>query len=305
MKFLELFENVSDAMRMAKDKIEDNTGLMIGAGIVTLIAGAVTAIVATTKNENEGKTDEVLEEIDRSRDVSETIGSKKPIIKAYTKGFVKLGKAYLPTVGCLAAGTLLILRAHALEVRRSEQLMAAYIALSEAFAKYRKKVQDKIGAEEESKLYYNNKNGEKEQELLVTEKFNGLDGSIVEYNEKCAGFTHDAYQNLMDILAVKGWLDSKYNRCGRVYLNDFLRHLGHDEIENGYDWMWVKTEACQKIDLGLGDPINALFAKGQEPVCKIILKGLVHKSVGEKMILDNFHKVRKVEGLGKKPVYIN
>ena len=138
------------------------TALVVG-GIVTVIGGTVLAckksvqmkkIVDDTKEEIED-TGSKLTAVNPEDPEYTDKDCKKEMRKIYTRAAVSTVKIYALPAGIIVAGCGMILGGHNILRKRYSALSAAYVTLSSGFEAYRARVRDKIGEEEEYKIYHN------------------------------------------------------------------------------------------------------------------------------------------------------
>lgn len=161
--------------------------ILVGAGVVGVVASAVMACKATTK------LDDVLAEtkdtVDKIHDVTEhpekipegkeyTVeDSKKDLTIVYTQAGVKLVKLYGPAVVLGTVSIAAIIGGHHILRKRNIALAAAYTAVDKGFKEYRGRVLERFGEEVDKELRYNIK--AKEIEKTVTDGIcNKLDTTI-------------------------------------------------------------------------------------------------------------------------------
>src|ERR1041385_1337009 len=133
--------------------------VLFGVGIVGVVGGTVLACRATLKmttllEESSKKLDKVREyqgsasmsytENDREHDVA--------LIRTQTTiGIIKL---YLPPVIMTSVGITALTSSHRILANRNAALTAAYAALDEAYKRYRQRVVDKYGEEQDREFQY-------------------------------------------------------------------------------------------------------------------------------------------------------
>ena len=194
--------------------------ILVGAGVVGVVASAVMACKATTK------LDDVLAEtkdtVDKIHDVTEhpekipegkeyTVeDSKKDLTIVYTQAGVKLVKLYGPAVVLGTVSIAAIIGGHHILRKRNIALAAAYTAVDKGFKEYRGRVLERFGEEVDRELRYNIKAKEIEKtvtdangkETVVKETVDVADPNLTSdyarfFDDGCTGWTKDPEFNLM------------------------------------------------------------------------------------------------------------
>lgn len=272
-----------------KNAVESHTGIILGVGLAVSAVGTVLACKATLKVSQ--KSEEHIKLVaDTKANCAEAQMDKKETRKEVMKAYGHIGvdyvRTYWPAVGVTILGWGLVIRAHVLDVAAKEMWMGAYIAVSGLFTKYRMKVAEKIGEEQEKELYDLTKI-EHANEHVIGENYKGpfVNGSYLLYNSNCTDYQEGCPQaNAWNIDMVENDLNNRLREGRRVYVNDMLRAFGHKTIKGGFDWCWYKP-LTGLINFRLRDPlINPEFAKGygfdesSDTIAKLMIEGCVHVS---------------------------
>ena len=272
-----------------KNNVESHTGILTGVGIGLAVTGTILACRATLKVSQ--KSEEHIKLIeDTKANCAEAQMTEKETRKAVMKSYRHIGvdyvRQYWPAVGLTIIGFGFIIKAHCIEVAKNEALMGAYVALQGLFAKYRARVAERIGEEQEQDVY---KLAQIDQanEHLIGKDYDGpfVNGSYLLFNESCTDYEEGCPQaNAFVIDTAERTLNQRYLEGRRVYINDVMRAFGHDDVNNGWKWCWYKG-LTDKIDFKLHDPDhNPEFAKGYgfatngDTIAKLFLNGCVHVS---------------------------
>ena len=194
----------------------------------------------------------------------------------YTRGVLKMGRLYGPSILIGAASIGCLTKSHNLLNQRNLALTAAYTAVDEAFQKYRSRVIEKYGEEEDRDLRYTSEEvtflGENGKATTIKRAGPDPDGSM--------------YARYFDEYSSRKWsVEPEYNfaflSCQQNYANDMLKARGHVFLNEVYDWLgFERTKAGQVvgwvlngdgdnfIDFGLFDEqfkdVNDFFANGRE-----------------------------------------
>ena len=254
--------------------------ILVGAGVVGVVASAVMACKATTK------LDDVLAEtkdtVDKIHDVTEhpekipegkeyTVeDSKKDLTIVYTQAGVKLVKLYGPAVVLGTVSIAAIIGGHHILRKRNIALAAAYTAVDKGFKEYRGRVLERFGEEVDRELRYNIKAKEiektvtdaKGKETVVKETVDVADPNLTSdyarfFDDGCTGWTKDPEFNLMFLKDQKRYANDLFKSKGHLFLNEVYDMLGIPRTQAGQVVGWIYDEknpiGDNFIDFGIYD----------------------------------------------------
>ena len=254
--------------------------ILVGAGVVGVVASAVMACKATTK------LDDVLAEtkdtVDKIHDVTEhpekipegkeyTVeDSKKDLTIVYTQAGVKLVKLYGPAVVLGTVSIAAIIGGHHILRKRSIALAAAYTAVDKGFKEYRGRVLERFGEEVDRELRYNIKAKEIEKtvtdangkETVVKETVDVADPNLTSdyarfFDDGCTGWTKDPEFNLMFLKDQQRYANDLFKSKGHLFLNEVYDMLGIPRTQAGQVVGWIYDEknpiGDNFIDFGIYD----------------------------------------------------
>ena len=254
--------------------------ILVGAGVVGVVASAVMACKATTK------LDDVLAEtkdtVDKIHDVTEhpekipegkeyTVeDSKKDLTIVYTQAGVKLVKLYGPAVVLGTVSIAAIIGGHHILRKRNIALAAAYTAVDKGFKEYRGRVLERFGEEVDKELRYNIKAKEIEKtvtdangkETVVKETVDVADPNLTSdyarfFDDGCTGWTKDPEFNLMFLKDQQRYANDLFKSKGHLFLNEVYDMLGIPRTQAGQVVGWIYDEknpiADNFIDFGIYD----------------------------------------------------
>lgn len=254
--------------------------ILVGAGVVGVVASAVMACKATTK------LDDVLEEtkdtVDKIHDVTEhpekipegkeyTVeDSKKDLTIVYTQAGVKLVKLYGPAVVLGTVSIAAIIGGHHILRKRNIALAAAYTAVDKGFKEYRGRVLERFGEEVDKELRYNIKAKEIEKtvtdangkETVVKETVDVADPNLTSdyarfFDDGCTGWTKDPEFNLMFLKDQQRYANDLFKSKGHLFLNEVYDMLGIPRTQAGQVVGWIYDEknpiGDNFIDFGIYD----------------------------------------------------
>lgn len=256
--------------------------LLFAAGIVGVVATAVTASRATLKVESiveEAEADiaRVEEVFSQKRGDYSDDDRKQDLIIIYARSAGKIAKLYaLPvTVGVLSIACLT--SSHHILSKRNAAVTAAYAALDKGFREYRSRVVEVFGEDAERSLRY-------ETELVsITNRETGdtshvkrpIPKPVGEYSiyarffdELCSSWSSVPEYNLIFLKCQQNFANDMLKARGHVFLNEVYDMLGIDRTKAGAVVGWVYGKGGDDyIDFGVFDRMNQKaidFVNGRE-----------------------------------------
>ena len=261
--------------------------ILIGAGIVSIVAGTVLACKATLKADqvidDHAKKMFAIEEAKEKHPDSYTDKDElKDKVTTYTQTAVGFAKLYWPSALLMTGGVVCILSAHGVMKQRNAALAAAYAVVDKAFKSYRGRVVDELGKDKDYHFMYDTEyqtvteevieeDGKKKKvkkEIQVAKADHGEPSMYSRYYEKqefrddgtytgssqwCQTPTYNAshlalkYKVLNDQLRARGYL----------FLNDVYEELGFPRTQAGQvvGWVW---DGNGDNRVSLGDYVDKL-----------------------------------------------
>lgn len=275
--------------------------LLIGAGIVGIVASGVMACKATLKvNEVASQSKENIDRIHVATEKGKTEAgeayskedSKKDLAIVYVQTGLKLAKLYAPSIILGAASIGCIVTSHNIIRKRNIALAAAYTAVDKGFKDYRGRVVERFGKELDHELRYNIKAKEVEEtvvdengnEKVVKKTVNMVDVSKYKnvndysdyariYDDGCNGWDKDPEYNLMFLRQQQNYANELLKAKGHLFLNEVYDMLGFPRSQAGQAVGWLYDEECPNgdnfVDFGIYDIDNKNcrdFVNGKERV---------------------------------------
>lgn len=163
------------------------------------------------------------------------------------RGVLSVVRLYGPAVLLGSVSIAALTKSHNLLQERNAALAAAYTAIDKAFERYRERVVEKYGPDEDRHLRYGT-----EQVEIVNEK-----GKTVTVTRVDSGETPSMYARFFDQLSPEWNKEPEYNlvflRCQQNYMNDRLKVKGHVFLNEVYDALGIeRTKAGQVVGWVLG-----------------------------------------------------
>lgn len=248
--------------------------ILTTVGVVGIIGAGVMVGRATLKAVpviEQIKEDRALLEQNRDR-----IGDKqysKGLTQVYTKGALDLTKIYGPSITLGLAGLSCILGAQGIMRKRNAAMAAAYKTLEEGFTKYRDRVQEELGEDQELDIYRNvqeaeiiNEDGTREISKHIDP--NTISGYARFFDELNPQWNKQLEYNPLFLMGVQNHLNDLLKARGHVFLNEAYEALNLPHTEAGSVVGWIMDKGGDNfIDFGLFDPTNQAareFVNGYE-----------------------------------------
>ena len=256
--------------------------LMFGVGVAGVVATAVLASKATLKLDSTlNGIEETRQRIKESEGITLSNGEqytaedqRRDLIVHNTRSVIKLAKLYAPTVivGTITVGCLT--GAHVTLTRRNLAVTAAYAGLQEAYNKYRERVREQYGEDEELKLHHGTMevervvqdvNGPKKVKEVVVDGSRSMYARF--YDEYNPNWRNDAASNLIFVRCQQQYANDLLKARGHLFLNDVYDMLGIERSKAGAVVGWfLDGEGDSYVDFGLYDdrPGARDFVNGRE-----------------------------------------
>lgn len=266
MKKTELMNNVGRTFHKVGFQLQKKSPeILVGLGIVGVVASAVMACKATLKvNEIVEKTQDDLDRIHKSEETGMTPAGesyskddcKKDLAITYVHTGMAFAKLYGPAVVLGAVSVTSILASHRILKKRNVALAAAYTAIDHSFKDYRKRVLDRFGEQVEKELRYNIKAKEIEETIVddkgkektvkktVDAADEGWDPSQYSpyakiFDELHPDWMKDAERNLFYLKARQSQANDMLKARGHLFLNEVYDMLGFERTKAGAVVGWV------------------------------------------------------------------
>lgn len=256
--------------------------IMMALGIVGVAVGTVKACQATLKvydiMEEHEETMATIDEAQEKVGVEKYSDADKARDKALTYGKTAVGmiKIYAPSAIILTLSVACFVGSNKILKKRNIGLIAAYKALDDGYNKYRTRVIEKYGKDEDYMLKTGN--------TREVERTENEDGTITEVIKETFNPNEvSIYSKFFDESSRYWEKDSNHNyhflKCEQSYANDLLRARGHLFLNEVYDMLglkrtpegavvgWVMDDARSNfVDFGLYDDKESvrLFVNGYE-----------------------------------------
>lgn len=246
--------------RSALQANKNSPAILFGVGVVGMIGSTVLACRATLKLDE--VTEGTKKELQRVKTATVQNYSEKDRKKdtaiIYRNGLVEVAKLYGPAILLGGASIFCLTKSHTILSARNAALTAAYAAVDEAFKKYRGKVRDKYGVEEDLHLMH-----DYEPVEVLSEKGNITHSTRVTgdpsqyarfFDEYSKEWSRDPGYNYTFLVHQQRWFNNQLVSRGHVFLNEVYDALGVPRTEAGSVVGWILSnngDTDNHIDFGL------------------------------------------------------
>ena len=222
--------------------------ILLGAGIVGVVAAAIFAAKATLKLEdvmeihrmNKDVADMVLEEANKEELITKEEAIKQQAV-VYVGTGLQLTKLYGPSIALGAASIAAILYSHGIMKNRQVALVAAYNLLSEGYNAYRKQVVEKFGDMadtdiREALVAKDQESFGEDSEVKPTTSYSIYSRFFDDYNPM---WRKDRQMNKAFLLSEQNHANDLLQIQGHVFLNQIYERLGFPHTSYGQLVGWV------------------------------------------------------------------
>lgn len=269
---------VKDSLYKAGFKAKaESPSIAIGAGIVGFGVTVVLSSRATLKAQEKLKDHrEALKQLDKDFEEVQGATDKKsgePVMTVKDYEALKLNiflktswsmlKLYGPTLAVAGLSIAGIVYGRNSFKSRLSALSSAYSVLSSSFDAYRKKVEEKYGADDEHDVF-----AESQASKLPTPKKDEAGNTVTVkvdpnvgvysrfFDETSCNYRSRAGENRIFVSSAQSYFNDLLYRRGYLYLNEVYSHLGIETTPAGQYIGWYinkKTGHDSYVDFGLGD----------------------------------------------------
>lgn len=264
------------AMFLGRHKSE----VLTYSGIVFSVGTTIFACKATLKME--GVLDEAKAKIDTIKDTRENLPEKyseddarkdQLVVTVRTVG--KVAKLYAPAVAFGALSIWCIVGGHRVLRKENAAITAAYMALSESFKQYRKRVIADLGEEKNKEYYYGLKaqeietvdeNGEIQKKLTNVSVAPNVSMYARYFDETNPNWRKNPEHSLVFLRQQQQWANDKLHAKGYLFLNDVYEMLDLGCSTPGCIVGWIDGMGDSYVDFGIydiTDPESRAFVNGE------------------------------------------
>lgn len=228
--------------------------LYFGAGVVSMVGSTVLACRATLK------LNEVVDQVEKDLSAANSVrelhpekysekDKKQDVAIIYARGVSGVVKLYGPAVLLGGVGLACLTKSQSILKERNAALTAAYITLDAAFKRYRERVVEKHGEDEDRYFRY----GAEEIDIIDEETGKVVSTIRASQDENPSGYARwfdemssinwtgppqDEY-NWIFLRNQQNWANDMLRARGHVFLNEVYSLLGLDHTSAGSIVGWV------------------------------------------------------------------
>lgn len=236
--------------------------ILTTVGVVGVVAAGVFASRATLKLEpivEQAKTNlETVHELaegDHYKTKQERIND---LARVYTHAAIDLTKLYGPSL-LLAAGSIsCIVGAQGIMHKRNAGLLVSLKAAESVYSKYRQRVIDELGVDQERDIFANvterEETDEKGKKTIVAELGDGLNAPYAKiFDDTHSNWRNDPHLNLYYLQAVNQQMNDLLHARGHVFLNEVYEALEFEHTTAGAVTGWIHNpeQGDDYIDFGI------------------------------------------------------
>lgn len=238
--------------------------IMFVAGTAGVIAAGVMACRSTLKfSETLEPTEKKLQQAHDEALVNEDYLNgeyQKDLIKIKVHTVLNVAKLYAPAVGVAVISIGLLTSAHVVQNRRAAAMSAAYATLKEGYDRYRDRVTEKLGVEEEQKLRHGVRVVEEVVEgkdgktkVVKHARADGLSPYSQLFTEGNANWSPNPENNWFFLNAQRNYWNDRLQAYGFVFLNEIHESLGMPRTKEGQvvGWLAGEKNGDGYIDFGI------------------------------------------------------
>lgn len=201
----------------------------------------------------------------------------KHLTGVYVKNGLQIAKMYTPALTLGLASIACLLGAHGIMKKRNAAMAAAYKAVEETLNKYRDRVRNELGEEQERDLYHGlvekeivNPETDKKEIVKTAGDPNEYSGYARFFDETNVHWEKTNEYNLLFLRAQQNYANDLLQARGHLFLNEVYNALGLPHTEAGavVGWILNKDTSDNFVDFGIFDPTNERareFVNGYEP----------------------------------------
>jgi hypothetical protein len=247
---------------------------MFVAGVATAVTGTVLACRATLK------VSDVLAQTEELKDKAEMLYEdglnpdydektyNRDLMVLKVKTILNVTKLYAPSAGLMMLSVALLTGSHVTLTKRNASLTAAYAGIDQAFEKYRERVVQSLGEDQDREFRYG---AEK-----VEEKVKGEDGKTKTvsrlrvanngegpsmyakfFAEHCPDWKRNPEYNRVFLRAQQNYANDMLKSRGHVFLNEVYDSLGIERTQAGAVVGWVLSKDGDNfVDFGIFDDLT-------------------------------------------------
>lgn len=247
--------------------------ILMGAGVIGIFGSTIMACKATLKVEAivdhaQGQLSTIDHVISNPEQYTQEYNEKdvqKDKAIVYVQTAVELGKLYGPAILLGTASVAMLLGSHNIMKKRNVAVVAAYKAVEEGFANYRRRVVEEFGAEKDHQYRYGivqseetvkvmDKDGKIKKEKRMVESLDPNHKSQYArfFDDGSTNWSKTPEYNMLFLKAQQNYANDLLQARGHVFLNEVYDMLGIPRTNAGAVVGWVMDESSDNfVDFGM------------------------------------------------------
>lgn len=300
-----IMKSVNSIVSKAVMKLEKySPEILIGAGVVGVVASAVIACKATLKaGQITNDTKEMIDFIHENEKNGVTFAGEvytkedcqKDLAITYAQTGVKFAKLYGPAIILGTLSITSILASNNILRKRNVALCAAYAAIDKSFREYRGRVKERYGEQADAELRYGikakkfeeievdpNTGKEKKVKKTVMVADPNLQSDYAMYfDSKSRNYETNLDYNRMFLRAQQAFANDKLQSRGHLFLNEVLDDLDLPRTPAGQIVGWTKNGPDGYVNFRIAEVERETENGRHEPA--LLLDFNVEGNIWEKM----------------------
>ena len=298
MNLMKIAEGSVKIISNNKEKILLVGGIGAGVGATVLACGAT--LKAQKVVDNHKHNSKVIKNAcEYDPEYAESVDHKRDVIMNYANTGAQLAKMYAPSIVLGATSICCLVAEHTIMEKKVDNLektiaslSAAYIAVDTAFKKYRKRVVEKYGKDEDQKLLHGETTEVVTETDLTTGKKKKIEKTYIEEPDAseyarffdCLSsqfvftdpmhYKPDWEANIRFLVCQQAFANQKLEKQGYLFLNDVYELLGLKPSKAGQVVGWIfdpdDTSIDSHIDFGTFAVRNHRTINGEGEECILL-----------------------------------
>lgn len=250
--------------------------ILLVSGISGVVTSTILACKATLKSQ------EIVDEVKDLKSFVVTLKEensstytdqsyKKDLYAIQIQAAYKLFKLYMPSIGLGTLSIFALISGHKILTSRNVALLGAYKLIDEGFNKYRERVIDKYGPEDDNYFRFGVEKKEEPKKIKGTKSKKEENSMIVPpceligeesiysryFNKKSLQWKRDDNYNLAFLKGQQIFANHQLQTKGHIFLNEVYDSLGIPRSKEGAIVGWVLNgNGDNVVDFGIFNPIN-------------------------------------------------
>lgn len=191
--------------------------------------------------------------------------AKRDLVTVYSQAAIQTVKIYALPVGLGLLSIGMILGGHRILRKENAAVTAAYMALSESFKQYRKRVETEVGPDKEREYMYGikreevliqNEDGTTESKTVMVQGTDGLSMYFRVFDDTNLNCGKTPELSRAWLRGQQNYANDLLHAHGYLFLNTVYRMLGFPETEAGQIVGWIDGMGDSYVSFGMFDVLT-------------------------------------------------